>query len=43
MDHHSTNKVYVNDRELDEEEQFQIKSGDVLELGTETFIVDVIE
>ena len=43
MDHHSTNKVYVNNRELDEEEQCQIKSGDVLELGTETFIVDVIE
>lgn len=43
MDNHSTNKVYVNDRELEEGERFQIKSGDVLELGTETFIVDVIE
>lgn len=43
VDNHSTNKVYVNDRELEEEERFQLKSGDVLELGTEGFIVDVIE
>lgn len=41
-DNYSTNKVYVNDRELEPEEKCVLKSGDVVEIGNEKFIVVVI-
>lgn len=43
MDNHSTNKVYVNDQALNEDEKRQVKSGDVIEVGSEKFIVEVVE
>ena len=43
MDNNSTNKVYVNDRELELDEKCPIRSGDVIEVGSEKFIVDVVE
>ncbi len=42
-DNNSSNKVYVNDRELDFDEKCLIRSGDVIEIGSEKFIVDVVE
>ncbi|MBE5972077.1 MAG: FHA domain-containing protein [Lachnoclostridium sp.] len=42
-DNNSSNKVYVNDRELELDEKCPIRSGDVIELGSEKFIVDVVE
>lgn len=43
MDNNSTNMIYVNDVELVPEEKYQIKSGDVIELGNEKFTVEVVE
>lgn len=42
-DHHSTNGVYVNDVEVSVGEKYPIKSGDVIEIGNEKFIVDMAE
>lgn len=42
-DHHSTNGVYVNDVEVFAGEKYPIKSGDVIEIGNEKFIVDMAE
>ena len=42
-DHHSTNGVYVNDTELGADEKYPIKSGDVIEIGNEKFIAEVLE
>lgn len=39
----STNHVYVNDVELEPETSCQIKSGDLIEIGSEKFFVEVVE
>lgn len=42
-DNNSTNKVYVNDRELELDEKCPVRSGDLIEVGSEKFVVDVVE
>ncbi len=42
-DNHSTNKVYVNDRKLEDEERCVLKHGDVIEIGSEKFVVEIAE
>ncbi|MCC8127388.1 MAG: TIR domain-containing protein [Clostridiales bacterium] len=42
-DNHSTNKVYVNDRELDEEEHCLLRNGDLVEVGSEKFTMEITE
>ena len=42
-DNNSTNFVFVNDVQLEPEVKCQIKSGDVIEIGNEKFIVEVVE
>lgn len=39
----STNHVYVNDVELEPETSRQVKSGDLIEIGSEKFFVEVVE
>ena len=42
-DNQSTNKVYINDRELELDERYAIRSGDEIEIGSEKFVVEVVE
>lgn len=39
----STNHVYVNDEKLEAEGSLIVKSGDLIEIGNEKFVVEVIE
>ncbi len=43
LDNHSTNKVYVNDELVKEGEKYPLQNGDLIEIGSEKFILEIVE
>lgn len=43
FDNHSTNKVYVNDELVKEGEKYPLSDGDLIEIGSEKFILEIVE